>query len=67
MATLEFWKLSALSDDQLLQDLSGLVTTGARLEARVVAHLAEVEERRLHLKAAHVVSVRLLPAANGLE
>src|SRR5690349_3297892 len=48
----EFWKLSAVSDEQLLQGLDGLLTGGARLEARIVAHLAEVEERRLHLKAA---------------
>jgi hypothetical protein len=52
MATKEFWELSTVSDDQLLQDLNGLLTGGARVEARIVAHLAEVEERRLHLKAA---------------
>jgi hypothetical protein len=52
MVAHEFWKLSAVSDEQLLQDLSGLLDAGARVEARIVAHLAEVEERRLHLKAA---------------
>jgi 5-methylcytosine-specific restriction endonuclease McrA len=52
MATREFWKLSAVSDQELLRDLNGLVAAGARMEARFVAHLAEVEERRLHLKAA---------------
>lgn len=48
----EFWNLSTLSDNQLLQDLSELLAGSARVEARIVAHLTEVEERRLHLKAA---------------
>lgn len=52
MGKLEFWDLSAVSDEGLLQGLRGFMGTGARLEARVVAHLAEVEQRRLHLKAA---------------
>ena len=52
MRTAAFWKLSAVSDELLLQDLSGLLTGGARVEERIVAHLAEVEGRRLHLKAA---------------
>lgn len=52
MTTREPWNLSLVSDEQLLQGLSGLLAGSARVEARVVAHLAEVEERRLHLKAA---------------
>jgi hypothetical protein len=52
MDHLEFWDLSGVSDPHLLRDLSGFIANGARVEARVVAHLAEVEERRLHLKAA---------------
>ena len=52
MTAREPWNLSLVSDEQLLQDLSGLLAGGARVEARIVAHLAEVEERRLHLKAA---------------
>lgn len=52
MTTREFWNLTAVSDERLLQDLGGLLAGGARVEARIVAHLAEVEERRLHLKAA---------------
>ena len=46
-----FWNLSAVSDERLLQELGELLSGGARTEARIVAHLAEVEERRLHLKA----------------
>ena len=52
MGELEFWKLSGVSDEDLLQGLKGFVANGACVEADVVAHLAEVEERRLHLKAA---------------
>jgi 5-methylcytosine-specific restriction endonuclease McrA len=48
----EFWQLSGMSDEDVLRDLKGLVASGGRVDARVVAHLAEVEERRLHLKAA---------------
>jgi hypothetical protein len=51
MATPEFWNLSGVSDEHLLQGLSGLLAGGASTEARIVAHLAEVEQRRLHLKA----------------
>jgi hypothetical protein len=53
MAELEFWDLSLVSDEHLLRDLGDFIVSGARAEARVVAHLAEVEERRLHLKAAY--------------
>ncbi len=45
----EFWALSDVSNDELVARLSGLLGEGARLEARIVAHLAEVEARRLHL------------------
>jgi 5-methylcytosine-specific restriction endonuclease McrA len=52
MGEFEFWKLSGVSNEYLLAELKGLVASGGRADARVVAHLAEVEERRLHLKAA---------------
>jgi 5-methylcytosine-specific restriction endonuclease McrA len=52
MGEREFWKLSGVSDEDLLHGLTGLVASGAQVDAGVVAHLAEVEERRLHLKAA---------------
>jgi hypothetical protein len=45
----EFWALRDVSDEKLEASLSRLLGAGARLEARVVAHLAEVDTRRLHL------------------
>jgi hypothetical protein len=45
----EFWMLRDVSNDELEASLGRLLGAGARLEARVVAHLAEVEARRLHL------------------
>jgi hypothetical protein len=47
----EFWALRDISNDTLEASLSRLLGAGARLEARVIAHLAEVEARRLHLLA----------------
>jgi hypothetical protein len=44
-----FWNLSGLTNAALLGGLSRLVCSGRQLLAEVVAHLAEVEERRLHL------------------
>ena len=41
--------LSGVSDQELVGSLKELVVRGARTEARIVAHLAEVETRRLHL------------------
>ena len=46
----DFWLLGHVSDAQLRSALLDLLTIGARTEARIVAHLAEVEERRLHLR-----------------
>jgi hypothetical protein len=42
-----------ISDDELLASLGRLLGAGARLEAKIVAHLAELEERRLHLLAGY--------------
>src|SRR4026209_2676802 len=47
-----FWQLDALSDAQVLTGVDSLVRSGRRLTAELVAHLSEVEERRLHLRAA---------------
>jgi hypothetical protein len=44
-----FWQLDGLSDGALQAELHKLLTSGARTEARVVAHLAEVDARKLHL------------------
>ena len=47
----QFWRLSAQSDDQIKTALGELLAAGYRTEARIIAHLAELEERKLHLKA----------------
>ena len=44
------YSLRVLGDAQLLSALSRLVQVGHRLNADVLAHLAEVDERRLHLE-----------------
>src|SRR5260370_25818977 len=44
--------LADLSDAELLSGLHSLVGHGRRLLAGLLAHLGEVEERRLHLEAA---------------
>src|SRR6186713_2110568 len=48
-----FWRLEHLSDRQLLEHLQGVLRTQRCALAELVAHLGEVEERRLHLAAAH--------------
>ena len=48
-----FWKLEHLSDAQLLENLSGVLRTQRGALAELVAHLGEVEDRRLHLEAAY--------------
>ncbi len=45
-------QLTDLSDDALVASLRAVCVEGNRLLARMVVHLGEVEERRLHLKAA---------------
>jgi len=45
-------KLADLSDVQLLESLKSLVGQARAVLARLLAHLVEVEERRLHLEAA---------------
>jgi hypothetical protein len=45
-----FWQLSQLSNVELLEGLHACVGRSRQLLARVVAHLGEVEERRLHLR-----------------
>jgi hypothetical protein len=48
METRGFWTLGGISNAQLERDLQQLLIKGAATEARVIAHLAEVETRRLH-------------------
>ena len=52
-ATSRFWNLRGLTNAALLGGLSRLVGSGRQLLAEVVAHLAEVEERRLHLDSGY--------------
>ena len=44
-----FWELGDHSDERILSELSKLLSNGARTEARVVAHLAEIDARKLTL------------------
>jgi hypothetical protein len=48
-----FWKLGSLSDEALVRGLQRVVSAGRRTAAELVAHLCEVEERRLHLDAGY--------------
>jgi hypothetical protein len=48
-----FWKLDRLSDGAVLCGVQELVGSGRRVLAALLAHLGEVEERRLHLAAGH--------------
>ena len=45
--------MRGLSDEELLAGLRGVLGSSRRLAALVVAHLGEVEERRLHWLAGH--------------
>jgi len=47
----EFWELGHVEDGDLQGELRRLLLSGSRTEARILAHLAAVEERRLHLEA----------------
>jgi hypothetical protein len=47
-----FWRLEHRSNTELLTQLQTILSSGRRLTAELVAHLGEVEERRLHLEAA---------------
>lgn len=45
-----FWQLGDVSDGELEAGATELLGAGARLEARLVAHLAEIDARRLALR-----------------
>jgi hypothetical protein len=53
MACSEFWQLRHFTNSQLLDSLGRVLRTQRQSLAEVVAHLGEVEERRLHLEAAY--------------
>ena len=57
--------LESLSDDELLERLTALVGRHRRLEAEVVAHIAEVDLRKLYLGQA-CSSILRLHSARGL-
>src|SRR5450432_1944601 len=46
-----FWELANVADRDLEVELARLLANNSRTEARIIAHLAAVEERRLHLEA----------------
>src|SRR5450432_2928937 len=50
MKTGIFWELEGVSDQQLRSGLATLLASHSRTEARVIAHISEVEERKLHAK-----------------
>src|SRR5450631_1505855 len=47
---METWDLGRVSDTQLRSGLTSLLASGYRTEARIIAHIAEIEERKLHAK-----------------
>lgn len=47
------WRINELNDAELEAEVTALLGAGARLEARLVAHLAELDARRLHLRAGY--------------
>src|SRR5450432_2491411 len=51
MANGAFWELGDVTDRDLQSELARLLASGSRTEARIIAHLAAVEDRRLHLEA----------------
>src|SRR5260221_2280432 len=51
MDTGAFWELGGVTDRDLQAELTRLLASGSRTEAQIIAHLAAVEERRLHLEA----------------
>lgn len=51
MTSGDFWALERLTDHAVQQQLSELLVSGARTEARILAHLAVIEDRRLHLSS----------------
>src|SRR5262245_30071797 len=48
----ELLDLDGVSDESLASSMTRLVRVDRRVSARLLAHLAEIEERRLHLKHA---------------
>src|SRR6185436_20594957 len=53
MGSEDLWRLEQVEDETLLGEVLSLLRADRRVSARLLAHLAEVEERRLHLKQAN--------------
>src|SRR4051812_4964305 len=51
MSSGHFWSLDHLTDETVQTQLAQLLTSGARTEARIISHIAAIEDRRLHLKS----------------
>jgi hypothetical protein len=45
------WRLEHLDDQQLLASMHSTLAQGRKHTAQLIAHLSEVETRRLHLRA----------------
>jgi hypothetical protein len=52
MSTGQFWELGRVTDGHLLDGVRKLIAADRRVTARLLAHLSEVQERRLHLRQA---------------
>src|SRR5258706_15051324 len=48
-----FWQLGEMGDAELEEGLADLLGNHGRIEARLVAHLAELDARKLHLHAGY--------------
>jgi hypothetical protein len=62
-----FWRLESLSDGALLDGLNRVVGSGRMALAELLAHLCEVEERRLHLDAGYSSMFAYCVARLGLS
>src|SRR5438552_3269992 len=58
------YSLDHLSDDALLRDLSALVTRERTTTAELLAHVAEVDARRLYLPAGYPCSPEIRSAGH---
>ena len=62
-------ELTSISDDELLIRLSNLVGRDRRIESEIVAHIGEVDERRLYASRAcsrmHAYCTQVLHLSDG--
>ena len=67
METPEFWRLARVSDERLRSGLTELLANGYCTEARIIAHIAEVEQRKLHLRDGSESLFHYCPVRLGLS